>query len=147
MISRLTDAQRQALRRRMLIDLTKHQDPALAECARDVLRGRWTARAAVTGAAHAERFVSTTGTMLRAWEQTPEPERAEQAERFRRGVEEVLAQPEPEPEPEPERVKPAPRRGGEVDDEPVASIMTEAPNRRRDDVTGTPRRQTWRRRF
>ncbi|WP_329048336.1 hypothetical protein OG738_38175 [Amycolatopsis sp. NBC_01488] len=130
----------------MLVELTKHQDPALAECARDVLRGRLTALNAVTGAAYAERFVPTTGTMLRAWERTPEPERAEQAERFLRGVEEVLAHPEPEPMPE--RAKPAPRRGEHIEDvEPVASIMTEAPNRRRDDVSGTPRRQTWRRRF
>jgi hypothetical protein len=146
MNSRLADAQRQALRRRMLIELTKHQDPALAECAREVLSGRSTTLNAVAGAVYAERFVSTTGTMLREWERTPEPERVEQAERFLGGVDEVLAGSEPEQVPE--RAKPAPRRRRYVeDDEPVASIMAEPPNRRRDHMTGTPRRQTWRRRF
>ncbi|WIV59233.1 hypothetical protein [Amycolatopsis nalaikhensis] len=146
MNSRLTDAQRQTLRRRMLIELTKHQDPVLAECAREVLRGRSTALNAVAGAAYAERFVPSTGTMLRTWERTPEPERAEQAERFLRGAEEVLAQPEPELMPE--RANPSPRRREHVEDvEPVVSIMTEAPKRRRNDGTDTPRRQTWRRRF
>jgi hypothetical protein len=149
MKSQLTDAQLQALRRRMLIAMTKHPDPALAECAREVLRGRLTLNQAVTGSAYAEKFAAGTERWVRAWERMPEAERTALAEQFEGRIEEILAEPEPEIDAEPAKPVANRQRPEPIVDEPLGPIMTTPEPARgwHEGPASRPQRQTWRRRF